>query len=108
MGQEGPGGVPEQLVVRDHGETDEDAGRETHIDGENVDVVCGAPALAVSGFELQGFISSEIVRGKGLEGQASFEGVIGTARPPQYVFSNLRHILLAFLLDFLCWPVIEF
>ena len=28
-----PGEVLEQLVVGDHGETDEDAGRETHIEG---------------------------------------------------------------------------
>jgi len=64
MGQESPGGVPEQLFVRDHGETDEDAERETHIEGEDVDVVCGAPALALSGFESQVFIFSEIVPGK--------------------------------------------
>ena len=28
-----PGGDLEQLVVGDHGETDENAGRETHIEG---------------------------------------------------------------------------
>ena len=55
-----PGEVLEKLVVGDHGETDEDAGKETHIEGEDVGVVCGAPALAISKFELQGFISSEI------------------------------------------------
>ena len=64
MDKESPGGVLEQLVNRDHGETDEDAGREIHIEGEDVDVVCGAPALAISGFELQGFNFSEIVRRK--------------------------------------------
>ena len=47
MGEENPGGVLEQLVNRDHGETDEDAGREIHIDGEDVDIVCSAPALAI-------------------------------------------------------------
>ena len=56
MGKETPGGVLEQLFVGDHGKTDEDAGRETHVEGEDVDVVCGDPALAISGFELQGFI----------------------------------------------------
>ena len=60
MAMESPGGVPEQLVVGDHGETDEDAGREADIEGEDVDVVCGAPALAISGLESQGFIFSEI------------------------------------------------
>ena len=64
MGEENPGGVLEQLVNRDHGETDEDAGEEAHIEGEVVDVVFGAPALAISGFELHGFIFSEIVREK--------------------------------------------
>ena len=34
------------------------------IEGEGVDVVLGAPALAISGFELQGFIFSEIFREK--------------------------------------------
>ena len=52
-----PGEVLEKLVVGDHGETGEDAGKETHIEGEDVDVVSGAPALAISGFELQGLFS---------------------------------------------------
>ena len=55
MGGECPGGVAEQLVVGDHGETDEDAGRESDTEGGDVDVVCGVPALALSGFESQGF-----------------------------------------------------
>ena len=86
MGEESPGGVPEQLAVEDHGETDEDAGREADTEVEDVNVVCGAPALAVSGFELQGFIFSEIVRRKGLEGQTLSEGVFDTARPQQCEF----------------------
>ena len=56
MGEESPGGVPQQLVIGDYGETDEDAGRETHIVGEDVDVVCGAAALATIGFESRDFI----------------------------------------------------
>ena len=64
MGKENPGGVLEQFVNGDHGETDEDAGREIHIEGEDVDVVCGAPALAISKIELQGFIFSDIFREK--------------------------------------------
>ena len=32
------------------------------IEGEGVDVVLGAPALAISGLELQSFIFSEILR----------------------------------------------
>ena len=107
MGKENPAGAPEQLVVSDHGETDEDAGREEDIEGEDVDVVCGAPALVISGFEFQGFIFSEIVRGRRLEGQTLSEGVIDTARPPQCELSNLQNLPLTFLLEFLCWPVIE-
>ena len=56
------------------------------IEGECIDVVFSAPALALSGFELHGFIFSEIVRRKGLERQTSSEGVIGTARPPRCEF----------------------
>ena len=64
MGKENPGGVPEQLVVGDCGEKDEDAGTGADIEGEAVDVVCGVPALAISGFELQGFNFSELFREK--------------------------------------------
>ena len=64
MSKESPGGVPEKLVVGDRGETDENAGREADIESEDVDVVCGAPALAISGFKSHGFIFCEIVRGK--------------------------------------------
>ena len=96
MGEDNLGGVLEQLVNGDHGETDEDAGRGIHIEGEDVDVVCGAPALAISKFELQGFNFSEIFHRKRLEGQTLYEGVVNTARPPQCEFSNL-HTSLAFV-----------
>ena len=59
-----PGEVLEKLVVGDHAETVEDAGREIHIEGEDVVVVGGAPALAIPKFELQGFIFSEVFREK--------------------------------------------
>ena len=96
MGKESSDGVQEQLfVVGDGGETDEDAGKEAHIEGEDVAVVCGAPALAISGFELQGFNFSKVVHRKQLEGQTLSEGVVNTARPPQGEFSNL-HSSLAF------------
>ena len=95
MGEESPGGVPEQLVFWDHDETDEDAGKEAHIEGEGVDVDFGAPALPISGFELQSFIFSEIVRSRGLEGQTLSQCVFDTARPPQCEFLNL-HSSLAF------------
>ena len=95
MGKDNPGGVPEQLVVEDHGETDEDAGTGADIEGEGVDVVFGALALAISWFELQGFNFSEVVHRKRPEGQFLSEGVVNTARPPQFEFSIL-HSSLAF------------
>ena len=64
MGEQNPGEVLEQLVVGVHAESDEDTVRAADIEGEDVDVVCGAPALVVSGFEYQGFTSSQIVLGK--------------------------------------------
>ena len=89
-----PGEVLEKLVVGDQGETDEYGVRE-HIESENVDVVCDAPALVISRFELHGFIFSEFVRRKGLEGPTLSECVFDTARLPQCEFSNL-HTSLAF------------
>ena len=108
MGLESPCGVPEQVAFGDHGETGEDAGSETRIEGEDVEVVCGAPALPISEFELQAFIFSKIVRKKELEGQILSEGVFDIARPPQCEFSNLQILLITSLLEFLCWPVLEF
>ena len=100
MGEESPGGVLEQLVIGDHGEIDEDAGRETHIEGEVVDVVCGALALAIFGFESPVFIFSETVRRKKLKGQTLSEGVVDTTRPPQCEFSNLQNLPLTFYRKF--------
>ena len=70
-------------------------GEREHIESENVDVVCDAPVLAISGFELHGFIFSEFVRRKRLEGLTLSECVFDTARLPQCEFSNL-HTSLAF------------
>ena len=67
MGEESPGGVPEQ-PVGDQDEIYEDAAREADIEGKYVDVFCGAPALPISGFEYQGFTFSKIVPGKWLVG----------------------------------------
>ena len=77
-------------------------GREADIEGEDVDVVCGVPALAISGFELQGFILSENVRRKELEGQTLSIGVVDTAGSPQGEFSKLQNLPLTFLLEFFC------
>ena len=85
--------------VEDHGKTDENAGREADIKGEDVDVFCGAPALVISGFEFQDFICSEIVRRRGLVGQTLSKGVVKTTRPPQCEFSNLLSSLVFGLLE---------
>ena len=99
MGEENPGGVPEQLVVEVHGETDKDAGTGADIECEVVDVVCGALALVISGFELQGFNFSEVVHRERLDGQTLSEGVVNTARTPQCEFSNLNSSLAFCLLE---------
>ena len=95
MGRENPVGVPEQLVVGDCDENDEDAGTGADIGVEAIDVVCGAPALVISGFELQGFNLPEVVQKERLERQTFSEGVDNTAQPQQCEFSNL-HSSLAF------------
>ena len=101
MGDESPGGFPEQLVVGDHRETDEDTGSEANIEVVDVDVVYGAPALAISGFKSKGFIFSEIVRGQWQEGQTLSEGVFDTARAPQCEFSNLQNLPITFYSELL-------
>ena len=58
------GGVPKQLAIRDDGMSDEELGTEAYIEDEAVEVVGGAPALAISGFGSEGFSFSEIVRRK--------------------------------------------
>ena len=80
-------------------------GEKADIEGEVIDVVFSAPALAISGFELHGFIFSELVRRKGLEGQTLSECVVDTARPPQCEFSNLQNTI-NLLFRFSCRPVI--
>ena len=62
--------------------------------GEGVDVVFGAPALAISGLELQSFIFSEIFREMDWRDRFCLS-VFDTTRPPQCEFSNL-HTSLAF------------
>ena len=74
---------------------------------EDVDVVGGVDEVGVSGYDSEGFMLSEILRCKRLENKLS-EGVVDTAQLPQCEFSNFHHLSLALLLEFLCWPVIEF
>ena len=90
-----------------------EAGTEADVKDEDkdVDVVGGVDEVGVSGYESKVFTLSEILRRKRLAKWNNVsEGVIDTAHRPKCDFSNLHHLPLAFLLDFLCfcWPVIEF
>ena len=101
-GPEGPnevGGVCETEAGTEADVEDED---------EDVDVVGGVDEVGVSGYESEGFTLSENLRRKRLAKKNVSKGVVDTARFPQCEFSNLQHVQLAFLLEFLCWPVIEF
>ena len=62
------------------------------MEDDGADVVGGAPALAISGFESEGYTLSEIVRGKRIEIQILSEGVVDTTRSPQFEILNLRNL----------------
>ena len=101
-GPDGPigvGGVCETEAGKDADVEDED---------EDVDVVGGVDEVGVSGYESEGFTLSEILRRKRLANKNVSEGVVDNAFLAKCEISNLYHLSLAFLLDFLCWPVIEF
>ena len=101
-GQEGPNEVG--------GVCKTEAGTEADVEDEdeNVDVFDGVYGVGVSGYESEGFTLSEILHRKRLAEKNVSEGVVDTAHHPQCEFSNLQNLPLTFLLDFLCWPVIEF
>ena len=65
---------------------------EADIEQEDIDVVRGAPALAISEFESEGFFYSENVRRKIF---------------PQYEFFNFQHLTLLFF-GVSWWPDIDF
>ena len=117
--------VPEENVAGERGEEssvggaegpievggvcETEAGTEADVEDEDedVDFVGGVDDVGVSGYESEGFTLSEILRRKRLEKNVS-EGVFDSAHLPQFEFSNLHQLPLALLLEFLCWPVIEF
>ena len=120
-----PFAVPEEKVAGERGEESLVGGPEgpTEIGGgcetkagtdadvededEDVDVVGGVDEFGVSGYESEGFTLSVILRRKRLEKKVS-AGVVDTSHLPQCEFSNLQHLPLVLLLEFVCWPVIEF
>ena len=101
VGTEGP------TEVGDMCETEAGTEPDVEVEDEDVDVVGGVDEVGVSGYESEGFTLSEPLRRKRLEKKVS-EGVVDTTHLPQSEFSNLHHLSLALLLEFLCWPVIEF
>ena len=76
------------LVCGGRGVKDEEA--ETHVENEddNVDVVGGAAALAISVFGSESYIFSDVVRRKRLEAQILSEHVVDTTHLPQHEFQN--------------------
>ena len=85
-----------------------EAGTEAYVEDKDADVAGGIDEVGVSGYKSEGFTLSEIVRRKRLAKNSVSEGIVDTACLRQYEFSNLQHLPLTFLLEFLCWPVIEF
>ena len=75
---------------------------------EDVDVVGGVDEVGVSGYESEGFTLSKILRRQRLAKKNVSKGVVDATHLPQGEFSNLQHLPLALLLEFICWPVIEF
>ena len=107
-GKESPVGGPERPTTVG-GVCKTEVGTEADVEDEDedVDVVGGVDEVGVCGYESEGFTFSEILRRKRLAKKNLSEGVVDTAHLPQCEFSNLHHVPLTFLLEFLCWTVIE-
>ena len=92
------------------GACETEAGTEANVEDEDedVDVVGGFDEVGVSGYESECFTLSESLRQKKLAKKNVSDGVVDTTHFPQCEFSNLQQLPLAFLLEFLCWPVTEF
>ena len=107
-GEESPvGGLEGPIELGSVCETEAGTEVDAEDEDEDVDVVGGVDEVLLSGYEYEGFTLSEILRRKRLEKNVS-EGVIDTPHLPQCEFSNLHRLPLNFLLEFFCWPVIEF
>ena len=86
-----------------------EAGTEADVedaDGD-FDVVRGVDEVWISGYESEGFTLSKNFRQKRLAKKNVSEGAVDIAHLAQCGFSNLQHLPITFLLDTLCWPVIE-
>ena len=97
---------PKKIV----GVSETEAGTDADVDDEDedVDVLGGVDEVGVTGYDSDCFTISEILRRKRLAKKNVSEGVVESGHLPQCVFSNLQHLRITFLLEFLCWPAIEF
>ena len=108
-GEESPLGAPEgPNEVGGVCETETGTEFDVEDEDEGVVVVVGVDVVGVCGYESEGFTLSENLRRKRLAKRNVSEGVVNTAHLPQCEFLNLQYLPLASLLEFLCWPVIEF
>ena len=89
-------------------ETEAGTEKDVEDEDEEVDIVGGVDLVGVSGYESQKFTFSENPRRKRLAKKNVSEGAADIAHLPQCEFSNLHHLPLALLLEFVCWPVNEF
>ena len=108
-----PFDVPEEKVAGERGEEspvrgpegpdeiagvyETEAGTEADVEDEDD----GVDDFGVSGYESEGFTLSKIRRRKRLAKKNVSEFF-------KCEFSNLQNLTLALLLEFFCWPVIEF
>ena len=108
-GKEGPVRGPEG-PIEISGVFQTEAGTEADVEDEDEDVavVKGVDEVGVPGYKSDGFMLSELLRRMRLAKKNVFEGVIDTTHDPQCEFPNLQLLPLALILQFLCWPVVEF
>ena len=101
--RESPVRGPEE-PIEVSGVCETEAGTEANLEDEDedVDVVGGVDEVGVSGYKSEGFTLSEILRRKRLAKKNVSEGVVGTGHLPQCEYSNLHHLPLALIFEFLC------
>ena len=88
-------------------ECEAEAGAKADVVDEDVDDVCGVQEVGVSGYESEGSTLSENLRRERMSKRRVSEGFVDNSHLPQCEFSNLQHLPLTFLLEFLCWPINE-
>ena len=87
---------------------EKEAGTSADLEDQDLDVVGGIDEVRGSGYESDGLTISEIRRQKRVAKKSVPEGVIDISHLPQCGFLCFQHLSPTFLLEFFCWPVIEF